>query len=212
MSASVIKIDFLPNNATSLNTTLSSYFSQPMYEALYILSTRIFPGKDLNIICPLYSKLTSDFQIGITGKAKKGETYEDAMKREMVEEVGLIPTSPVQIFHKVNHKGEEYRIGYVFLGDCGVVKTIDQEYKNYQNMKVPDQYNRRVGVYILSERKSVTDKKVYDEYFKNAYGGYYNPIEKDIVGVLIYNVRDLIKTSSFRDLVLKNKLTISFKP
>lgn len=94
MSFGIYVREFGESKCYSSNTNVyppSKYFPFPMKDMLY-RSKKI--KLDDYIICPLYIKQGNkggDFQFGVTGTVEDKEEFDETLKRELGEEVGLIP-------------------------------------------------------------------------------------------------------------------------
>jgi hypothetical protein len=82
-------------NASEFPFTLSSYMQYPVKKTWSIFLS--FIGQNINttyIMCPTYNLKNGkmpDYQLGVTGKTSVGESVESGMRRELGEELGIIP-------------------------------------------------------------------------------------------------------------------------
>lgn len=147
----------------TLKYNQSSYF--PKYMKKGIKNSSIEDHEF--ILGPIYSN--NDFQIGLTGTVKKGETYKDAIIREIGEEVGLIPDKK---YISVLYFSKGYKVYVIHINDC--IPINKTEFNTIINDN--EDTKKKVGCYIYGTRNDIM------KYFsrKNIY--LYNSPD-DIVGI-----------------------------
>lgn len=160
MSFGIYVREFSESKCYTSNTNvypLSKYFPFPMKDMLY-RSKKI--RQDDYILCPLYVKQGNkggDFQLGITGTVEEKEEYSETLKRELGEEVGLIPTTSI-----VNKKYKWKRIGRdsidfvtyeLSISDC---RSLNQEdLDNMNKVVVSDNPNKKIGCYVYGNLQDI---------------------------------------------------------
>jgi hypothetical protein len=125
------------------NYTPSTYF--PIYMKRALKSSNI--RENDFILGPLYSN--NDFQVGLTGTVKKGETYRDAIIREIGEEVGLIPD---ENYLSVIYFSKGYKVYSIYINDC--IPINRRGYDIVINDK--EDTNKKVGCYIYGSKNDIS--------------------------------------------------------
>jgi hypothetical protein len=150
----------------------SRYFPFPMRDSFRKLRTQ----RNLYIVCPIFSK--GDFQVGITGKMEERETSQDAVYREVGEEVGLVPKKINFINTYVWKNDITFYIYNINIKDCVKVLNTDTVSRN------EDTKHKKVGCFVYGEEDDVV------EYLKSPIINVYKNND-DIIGIAGVRIGDV---------------------
>jgi len=121
----------------------SVYFPRYMKKAI----EKLYIRDNEFILGPIYSN--NDFQIGLTGTVKKGETYKNAIIREIGEEVGLIPD---ERYLTVLYFSKGYKVYVIHINDCIPINRRESSTSINDNQDT----KKKVGCYIYGSKNDVT--------------------------------------------------------
>lgn len=157
------------------------YFPKEMEDGFFrLISEGILNPTDW-ILCPIYSD--DKIQIGITGTVKYGESSEEAMSRELGEEVGLFPTSlgdKIILTKWSNYFNRNFTVFFSYIKHTiPVPKYLD----NCTLVEGKDNRNK-VGCYIYGEKENLL------EYLGNSRINRYKN-EDDLIGISMIPIKDL---------------------
>ena len=161
---------------------ISTYFPFAMEEALIKLGKESFIKQDDYILCPIYSNGT--IQIGITGTIKYGETPEDAIGRELGEEVGIIPLSIENnlIVKKTSFlkNPRDFSVFHLYIGGAIPVPM----YLSEARLFAEKDGIHKVGCYVYGEKDVMLTHLMAPEIYC-----YQN--DDGIIGVALIPIKDL---------------------
>lgn len=138
----------------------------------------------LYILCPMYD---GDFQVGITGAKKNGETSKQALYRELGEEVGIIP--------QCTNLNENTLIIYnkhITTYSIKINDTLPVSKENHNKIinTNQDQYNTKIGCVVYG-----TEKELYELLLKKEIYKFYDT--DNIIGICYISVADCKKNYLF---------------
>jgi hypothetical protein len=187
MSFGIYVREFCESKCYSSNTNVyppSKYFPFPMKDMLY-RSKKI--KLDDYILCPLYVKQGNkggDFQLGITGTVEEKEEFDQTLRRELGEEVGLIPkistTNKKYKWKRIGRDTIDFVIYELPINDCRGLCQEDLE--NMDNIVITDNPTKKIGCYIYGNLQDVLK-------FLNSPQIYRFKSEDEIYGVVAIQVK-----------------------
>ena len=105
----------------------------------------------------------NDYQLGITGKAKKKENFIDAISREVQEELGLI-VSIDQVQDNLERMSDNFYVSW-----CSLNSTTRMTTKHLQvspNYNIHDT-NKKVGCFVVGDFQEIAKYMCQDKIYKN---------------------------------------------
>lgn len=130
-----------------------SFFPPPMFNSLHkaLKNGRINPEDWL--LCPLYSD--ENFQIGVTGSVEVHEERENAVFRELGEELGLVPARmedllliQENVWYRRNGKQVDFPVYDIYIKNCRPVPEHADSKLISQN---EDDRTRKIGCYVYGK-------------------------------------------------------------
>jgi len=138
---------------TDTNTyPLSSYFPEQMRDALKkAMSKNGYIRKSDYILGPIYK--SGDVQIGCTGTVENNEEMDQAMIRELGEEIGIVPLKKSYLFlvKKYTESNRTFHVYESYIKHC--IPVLDHQHGAVLSRN-KDSKNK-VGCYIYGDKKTV---------------------------------------------------------
>lgn len=169
---------------------VSTYLPYPLEDTLFDSVQQGLISIDDYIIGPLYEEKwrrgrrgSLEIQIGVTGGMKYNETSEQAIKREMGEETGLIPKRPVQVYKE--EYGERGNIMTTYLVNVDDSVLLPYNKNNVTVNRHKDMRGHKVGSIIYGDLDTIREILDKDNI-------YLYKSEDNIVGIGAMRVSDVM--------------------
>lgn len=132
----------------------SQYFPFPMKNALYRLQNVIKPTD--YILCPIYDDYT--FQIGVTGTVEENEQFQNAMLRELGEEIGLVPNEMRYVkayeWRRFGKPDTQFVVYEANINECEPVCENEHGADLSENN---DRTDKKVGCFVYGSKDSILE-------------------------------------------------------
>jgi hypothetical protein len=163
----------------SKNYPISTYFPLEMNVSLFMCVLKhSLIKKDDYLLCPLYE--AGDFQIGVTGSCQGTETSNEGLKREVGEELGVIPAGKIYKIREFVNDTKTYSTYACDIKNCNFILN-----KNLDKSKGKDNKNKKIGCFIFGNKTDILDFLSRGEIFPYK-------SEDNIIGVVAIKVSDSI--------------------
>jgi hypothetical protein len=164
---------------TSFEHPFSSYFPKPMLSAFNNEFDYNIRSSDY-ILGPLYK--SGDFQVGVTGHVKRNEDNNQAIARELGEEIGIVPKNYSKLF-KIGtylYKKSNMPVYSLYIKDS--INVLDSQ--QGANLSKENDTKKKVGCFVYGRKADILKILQEDVYRYNT--------DDDIIGIVAVMAKDVL--------------------